>query len=181
MLFGRRAPRALEIGSGNGENVLARALAQEGWDFLAVEVHRPGVGHLFNRAAAIGTTNLRVCIADARAVVAHLPAQSIDTICIYFPDPWPKLRHRKRRLVQAGFLAELAHCLARHGRLYLATDIEDYAEDMAAAIEAVPGLVNLAGIGARAPRPRQRILTRFEQRGLDRGHAIHDFVVARRD
>lgn len=180
-LFGRLAPRVLEIGTGNGENVLARACARADCDFLAVEVHRPGVGHLLNQAAALGTTNLRVCIEDARDVVACLPAQSIDVICVFFPDPWPKLRHHKRRLVQVGFLTALRQCLARHGRIHLATDIDDYADAMAAAIEATPGLVNLAGAGERAPRPRQRILTRFERRGLARGHTIHDFVVARRD
>lgn len=179
-VFGRRAPRALEIGFGNGEQLLASAVAEPDRDHLGIEVHRPGIGHLLLGAARAGVGNLRVIEHDAVEVLETMIGDAtLDEIRVLFPDPWPKARHHKRRLVTAGFVALLAAKLAPGGRLHLATDWAPYAEEMLAAVDACPSLRNLAGPGHYAPRPAWRVASRFERRGLGLGHAVFDIAAVR--
>jgi tRNA (guanine-N7-)-methyltransferase len=179
-LFGRTAPVVLEIGFGNGEHLLARAQAEPDRDFLGVEVHRPGVGRVLNRAHAAGLTNLRVACADAIEVLRDwLPAGALAEIVVYFPDPWPKKRHHKRRLVQPAFGALAATRLAPGGLLKLATDWAEYATHMRATLDAEPLLENVAGAAGFIARPEERPPTRFEQRGLKLGHGVADLVYRR--
>lgn len=180
-VFGRRAPRVLEIGFGNGEQLLASALADPARDHLGIEVHRPGVGHLLLGAAKAGAANLRVIAHDAVEVLDAMVADgALDEIRILFPDPWPKARHHKRRLVKPAFVERLATKLAIGGRLHLATDWAPYAEEMLAVVEGCAALENEAGPGHYAPRPEWRILSRFERRGLGLGHAVFDIAARRR-
>ena len=178
--FGRQAPVVLEIGFGNGEHLLARAQAEAGKDFLGVEVHRPGAGRVMNRAQAANLANLRVACDDAVEVLRDwLVERCLAEIVIYFPDPWPKKRHHKRRLVQPAFAALAASRLAPGGLLKLATDWAEYAQHMLATLDAEPQLKNLAGAGGFVPRPAERPLTRFENRGVKLGHEVFDLVYAR--
>lgn len=174
-VFGRRAPLVLEIGFGNGEQLLASACEDPARDYLGIEVHRPGVGHLLLEAAKAGVRNLRVIAHDAVEVLDAMIADgSLDEVRILFPDPWPKVRHHKRRLVKPDFVAHLAAKLAPGGRLHLATDWAPYAEEMLAAVDACAALENEAGRGHYAPRPPWRVLSRFERRGIGLGHAVFD-------
>lgn len=176
-VFDRRAPRVLEIGFGNGDALLATASAEPDKDFIGIEVHGPGVGRLLKNAAEAGTGNLRVVQHDAVEVLEHaLPPASLDEIRVFFPDPWPKKKHHKRRLIQPGFVALLHSRLRPGGRLHLATDWPPYAEHMLAVLSAAPGLRNLAGNGGFVPRPESRPLTHFEQRGLKLGHPVFDLL-----
>jgi tRNA (guanine-N7-)-methyltransferase len=178
-IFGRRAPRVLDIGSGMGETTVTLAARYPENDYLAVEVHLPGVGALIRRAAAEGLRNLRVLRADAKDVVCtRLPPGSLDEAWILFPDPWVKRRQHKRRLVSPEFIAALARRLKANGRLSLATDWEDLAEHMRQVCGQEGLLVNLAGRGRYAPRPAWRPLTKFEQRGLGLGHTVRDLLYA---
>lgn len=177
----RRAPLCLEIGTGNGENLLANARRNPDRNYLAVEVHRPGIGQLLLQVEAHDVRNVRVSTADVLFVLERLPAESLQEVAIFFPDPWPKTRHHKRRLLKTTFFELLRPRLARHGRVHVATDIEDYAESLLETLADLPAWENLAGAGKRAPRPSWRCLTRFEARGLAAGRPIHDFVLARRD
>ncbi|GIX32961.1 MAG: tRNA (guanine-N(7)-)-methyltransferase [Lysobacterales bacterium] len=177
--FGREARRVLEIGFGCGEALLAAALADPTSDFLGIEVHRPGVGRLLLAAARAQITNLRVVIADAVEAIEHLPAGALAEVRLFFPDPWPKKRHRKRRLIQPPFVERLARILVPGGRLLIATDWEDYAHEMLAVLEASTSFRNAIGPGRFAPRPPERPLTRFERRGLERGHRVHDLLFLR--
>lgn len=180
-VFGRRAPRSLEIGFGNGDNLLALAAAHPERDFLGVEVHRAGVGHLLLGAEAAGLENLRVICHDAVEVLEHAIAPAaLDEVLILFPDPWHKKRHHKRRLVQPNFVALLASRLAPGGRLQLATDWEPYAQQMLDVVGASADFVNLAGAAGYMPRPAWRALTRFERRGQRLGHGVWDLSFARR-
>jgi tRNA (guanine-N7-)-methyltransferase len=178
-IFGREAPLVLEIGSGMGETTAEIARARPDTDFIAVEVHGPGVGSLLNRIEAEGLANLRVIRHDAVEVLEHMIADaSLAGIHLFFPDPWPKKRHHKRRLVQPEFAALAARKLAPGGYLHAATDWSDYAEQMLAVLCAEPRLVNTAA--GYAPRPDYRPLTKFERRGLGLGHLVHDLVFRRR-
>lgn len=185
-LFGRMAPRTMEIGFGNGEHLVARAVAEPQRDFLGVEVHLAGVGHLLNAAAAAGIHNLRIACHDAIEVLqAQIAPQSLDEVQILFPDPWPKSRHHKRRLIQPAFVELLATRLAAGGRLLIATDWQPYAEhiqqvlDDCSRFEAL--VANAAGGDVSAPAPAQaRAQTRFERRGLRLGHAVSEFCYRRR-
>jgi tRNA (guanine-N7-)-methyltransferase len=175
--FGRRAPRVLELGFGDGEQLHAAALADPDRDYLGIEVHRPGVGRLLNAVATDGLGNVRVYNHDAVEVLTReVGADALDEIRIYFPDPWPKKRHQKRRLIQPEFTALLASKLRLGGRLHLATDWADYAEHMLAVVDACPALRNIAGVGAYVPRPEWRIASRFERRGLRLGHSVWDLI-----
>jgi tRNA (guanine-N7-)-methyltransferase len=177
-VFGRGAPVVLEIGSGMGETTAAIATAQPGTDFLAVEVHLPGVGALLRRIDASALANVRVLRQDAVDVVTTMIAPgSLAGIHVFFPDPWPKKRHHKRRLLQPAFVHELALRLAPGGVLHVATDWDDYAQEALATLEAEPLLVNTAD--GFAPRPAHRPLTRFETRGMKLGHAVRDLVFRR--
>jgi tRNA (guanine-N7-)-methyltransferase len=177
--FGRDAPRVLEIGCGMGETTAAIAAARPGEDFLGIEVHAPGVGSLLKHIAARALTNVRVIRHDAVAVVATMiPPASLAGIHVFFPDPWPKKRHHKRRLLKPGFVHELALRLAPRGYLHVATDWEDYAREVLATLQQEPLLANAAV--DFAPRPAYRPLTKFEARGLKLGHGVWDLVFRRR-
>lgn len=179
-LFGRRVPRTLEIGFGNGASLLAMAQAQPEQDFLGIEVHRPGVGRVLQEIDAHGLTNVRVICRDAVEVLErHLPDASLDRVLVFFPDPWPKKRHHKRRLIQPAFGALIARKLRVGGHFHLATDWEDYARHMMEVLEQAPGLANTAGAGRYAARPDYRTVTRFEARGARLGHGVWDLVYRR--
>lgn len=180
VVFGRRAPLVLEIGFGNGEQLCAAAAAEPERDFLGIEVHRPGVGHLLNALAAAALDNVRLYHHDAIEVLRDdiAPAALAETR-IGFPDPWPKKRHHKRRLIQPGFVALLASRTAPGGRLHLATDWAGYAEHMIEVLEAAPDWRNAIGPSQYAERPAWRVATRFEQRGLRLGHGVWDLIYQR--
>jgi tRNA (guanine-N7-)-methyltransferase len=179
-LFGRDAPRTLEIGFGNGENLAALAAARPERDFLGVEVHRPGVGRLLLSLEAAGLANVRIVCHDAVDVLEQqLAPGSLEEILILFPDPWPKKRHHKRRLIQPAFAALLASRLGAGGVLRLATDWEPYAREMLATLAAQSALANLAADGAFVPRPAERAPTRFERRGQRLGHEVWDLAFRR--
>ena len=176
--FGRSAPVILEIGFGMGETTAAIAAAHRGHDFLGLEVHGPGVGALLNRIEAAGLSNVRVIQHDAVDVIAQMiPAASLAGIHVYFPDPWPKKRHHKRRLLQPAFVHALAHRLAPGGYLHAATDWDDYAQEILATLSAETLLANTAA--DFAPRPAWRPQTKFETRGLKLGHGVRDLVFRR--
>jgi tRNA (guanine-N7-)-methyltransferase len=177
-LFGRDAPCTLEIGFGNGDNLLARAAAEPERDFLGVEVHRPGVGHLLLGAAQAQLSNLRVIVHDAVPVMQHLPAGALEEVQVLFPDPWPKKRHHKRRLLQPAFIARLAAALRAGGRLHVVTDWQPYAEQIAADLLICETLMSPGQLPQRAAS--SRLATRFERRGTRLGHGIHEFLYVRR-
>ena len=179
-VFGRSAPLAVEIGFGMGSATAAIAAAAPHVDFVGIEVHPPGVGALLQRIAEQGLENVRIVQHDAVEVLESMVAPaSLAAIHVFFPDPWHKKRHHKRRLIQAPFVRLLASRLAPGATLHCATDWLPYAEQMLAVLGAEPMLVNAAGDGF-APRPPSRPLTKFEQRGLDRGHGVRDLVFTRR-
>lgn len=178
-IFGRRAPVVLEIGFGMGETTAAIAKALPGLDFLGIEVHGPGVGSLLNRIEADHLTNVRVIRHDAAEVVDSMIAPAaLAGVHVYFPDPWPKKRHHKRRLMKPHFVRELAVRLIPGGYLHAATDWEDYAREMLETFAAEPLLENTAD--GFAPRPSWRPQTKFERRGMTLGHAVFDLVFRRR-
>lgn len=180
-LFKRYAPRVLDIGSGMGEAILNLARENPEIDYLAVEVHRPGIGRLLYGIVEYGLGNIRVINHDAVDVVnRQLPEESMTSIYIHFPDPWPKKRHHKRRLVQPDFINKLVTRMNTGGQLYLATDSPDLAEYMLDVCDAEPGLINLAGSGNYSPRPLWRPLTKFEQRGLDLDNRVWELIYCRR-
>jgi len=179
-LFGRAAPCTLEIGFGNGDNLLALARSEPDRDFIGVEVHPPGVGHLLRKAADAGLTNLKVIQHDAVEVLRdQIPAESLDAILVLFPDPWHKKRHHKRRLVSPDFAALAASRLRRGGTLQLATDWEPYAEVMLEVLNGAAALRNRAADRRFVPRNPGRIITRFEKRGERLGHVVHDLCYER--
>lgn len=176
-LFGRRAPLTLEIGFGNGEALLSAARAYPERDYLGVEVHRPGVGRLLNRLHAEKLGNVRVICADAVEVLRdRVRPETFDACWIFFPDPWPKKRHHKRRLIQPEFATTLVAALRDGGILHLATDWEDYAEHMLEVLDNTSALSNTAGRSRYAERPEWRPETRFERRGQIRGHKVFDLI-----
>nr|WP_274519894.1 MULTISPECIES: tRNA (guanosine(46)-N7)-methyltransferase TrmB [unclassified Halorhodospira] len=176
-LFGRTAPRVLDIGFGDGEALVEMAAADPGRDYLGVEVHRPGVGHCLLCAEQAQVENLRVATVDAVELVRHhLPPRSLAAVHIFFPDPWPKKRHHKRRIVQPAFLDLLAERLVPGGTLHLATDWADYAEWMLDTVEPDERFVNTCGPRAFIPPPPPRPQTKFERRGLRKGHQVHDLI-----
>ncbi|WP_240126577.1 tRNA (guanosine(46)-N7)-methyltransferase TrmB [Thermomonas alba] len=178
--FGRRAPRILEIGFGNGEALRYSAARDPARDHIGIEVHAPGVGRLLNALAADGACNVRVYHHDAVEVLEHEIADAaLDEVRIYFPDPWHKKRHHKRRLVNPAFAALLARKLTVGGRLHLATDWQDYAEQMWDVLDSTPGLINRAGPRGHVPRPDWRPQTHFEARGLRLGHGVWDLLYDR--
>lgn len=179
-VFGRHAERVLEIGFGNGEALRRAGLDDPERDFLGIEVHRPGVGRLLNALAADGIANVRVYCHDAVQVLEHdIAAASLGEIRIWFPDPWPKKRHHKRRLIQPAFATLLAAKLRGGGLLHLATDWQDYAEQMWDVLDAEPSLRNEAGARGWFDRPAWRPQTHFEARGLRLGHGVWDLLYQR--
>lgn len=180
-VFGRSAPKSLEIGFGDGQALLQRAEAHPELDCLGIEVHRPGVGNLLLQIEKQGIQNVRVLCADAAEVLAARFDEAVfDEVHILFPDPWPKKRHHKRRLIQPQFVAILRRRLKPGGRLYLATDWQDYAEHMMRVMREAPGYRNPAGKGNFSERG-ERPATKFEDRGRRRGHGVWDLVFERSD
>ena len=181
--FGRAGPLILEIGFGMGEATAHIASVRPQDNFLCCEVHEPGVGALLKRIGEQGLSNIRILQHDAVEVLDHmLPPGSLDGVHIFFPDPWHKKKHNKRRLVQAPFVAKLAQRLKPGGTLHCATDWQPYAEQMLAVLSAEPLLANTAtdaGLGGYAPKPDYRPLTKFENRGLRLGHGVWDVVFRR--
>jgi tRNA (guanine-N7-)-methyltransferase len=177
-LFGRSAPLVLEIGSGMGDATALMAAADPDRDYLAVEVFPPGVANLLARVEEQGLTNVRVAIGDALELLRHmLPPAGVDAIHVFFPDPWPKAKHHKRRLISPEFLPTLRDALVVGGTLHCATDWAHYADQMLAVLSADPHLHN--PYGGFAPRPDSRPVTKFERRGIDAGRQIFDLLVTR--
>jgi tRNA (guanine-N7-)-methyltransferase len=177
-VFGRRAPKILEIGFGMGETTAAIAAQHPENDYLGIEVHTPGVGSLLKAVAERNLTNVRIIQHDAVEVLRDMIApDTFDAVHVFFPDPWPKKRHHKRRLLQPGTAALLASRLAPGGYLHFATDWEDYAQQALSILSATAGLSN-AGAGF-SPRPETRPETKFERRGLDLGHEVRDLLFHR--
>lgn len=179
-LFGRNAHRVLEIGCGNGETLATLASTHPEQDFIGVEVYRPGVGRLLRRVNEENLSNVRVSLHDAVQVLREqIPDAALDALLLYFPDPWPKKRHHKRRIVQAEFCTLVARKLKPGGHFHLATDWAHYAEHMLAVLAACPYFDNTAPAGGYVPRPPERPHTKFEQRGEQLGHAVADLVFTR--
>ena len=174
-VYGRNNPKILEIGTGMGETTAKIADANRDNDYLGVEVHVPGVGALCKQIAERGLSNLRICHHDAVEVVRDMLAEaSLDGIHVFFPDPWHKARHNKRRLIQPPFVALLASRLKPGGYFHCATDWEEYAHQMLEVLSGEPSLLN--GSEGFAPRPDYRPLTKFENRGLRLGHGVWDVI-----
>jgi tRNA (guanine-N7-)-methyltransferase len=179
-VFGRHAPLTLEIGFGNGESLATMAEQDPAGDFIGIEVHRPGVGHLLLELERRNLGNVRVICDDAAVVIREcLPERSLDRVLLFFPDPWPKKRHHKRRLVQPAFVEMIAGKLRPGGILHMATDWEAYAEHMLEVLSASPAFHNRAGAGRYSPRPEYRPVTKFERRGQRLGHGVRDLLFER--
>jgi tRNA (guanine-N7-)-methyltransferase len=177
--FGRVAPLVFEIGFGMGQSLIAMAQKHPEWNYIGVEVHPPGVGNVLRLGAEAGLTNLKVYKADAKAVLADCIAdQSLDRVQIFFPDPWHKTRHHKRRLIQQEFVQELRPKMKLGGVLHLATDWEPYAKHMMKVLSAAEGFRNGNGPGAYASE-HERPPTKFEQRGQRLGHGVWDMLFTR--
>ncbi len=172
-IFGRSNPKHLEIGFGMGDALISMAKNNPEHDFLGIDVYNPGIGHLLIELEAAQLTNVKVICADAVEILTdYLPSKCLDSVYIFFPDPWPKKRHHKRRLIQIEFLKLLATVMKLDTELYIATDWQNYAEHINEVLEATP-LFN----GGFIPRPDIRPLTKFERRGLKLGHKVWDFKV----
>jgi tRNA (guanine-N7-)-methyltransferase len=176
-LFGRAAPRILEIGFGNGESLATIAKNHPENDYIGIEVHRPGVGHLLMRIEELELTNVRVMCADAVEVLEkQIPHESLDALYLFFPDPWHKKRHHKRRQVRPEWADLVNRKLKVGGRLHMATDWENYAEHMLEILDAAEGFKNTSSSGDFVPKPDYRPETKFERRGLKLGHGVWDLV-----
>jgi tRNA (guanine-N7-)-methyltransferase len=176
-LFGRDAPRMLEIGFGNGEHLARLAAANPDRDYLGIEVHRPGVGHVLMLAQKQGLTNIRVSDHDAVEVLnQQIAPATFDEVLVLFPDPWHKKRHNKRRLIQPPFVELIASRLRPGGVFKLATDWEEYALQMLEVLGASESFRNLSATGDWMPRPEERAATRFEKRGERLGHGVWDLA-----
>ena len=180
VVFGNDHPVVVEVGFGMGDSLLAMAKAEPGLNFVGIEVHPPGVGRLINSAAKEGVRNLRVYMADAKDVLTDcIPSASLARFQLYFPDPWHKKKHHKRRIVQSEFIALIASKLQPGGLLHMATDWREYAEHMLEVVRAEPQLVNTAE--DFAPRPEFRPITKFEMRGERLGHGVWDLLLRKRE
>jgi len=176
-IFARSAKRCLEIGFGMGHSLLTMAQQQPDWDFIGVEVHRPGVGALLAGIEQLQLTNIRIFCADAVEVLRQqIPDNSIDLVQLFFPDPWPKTRHHKRRIVQPEFVDLIQQKLIPNGRFHMATDWENYAIHMLEVMQRTPKFCNTSTTGDFIPRPDTRPLTKFEQRGQRLGHQVWDLL-----
>ena len=179
-VFGRQAPRVVEIGFGMGKSLVEMAANETDHDFIGIEVHRPGVGSCLADAAEAGLTNLRLFEHDAVEVLADCIAdESLARVQLYFPDPWHKKRHHKRRIVQPEFVQKLRSKLAIGGVFHMATDWENYAEHMLEVMQQAEGFENTSASGDYVPRPDFRPLTKFEQRGHRLGHGVWDLIFKR--
>lgn len=174
-LFGRSAPKHLEIGFGMGDALIEMAQAHPENDYLGMEVYLAGVGRVLAQIENLGLKNIRVICDDAVEVLKNnVHPTSFHTVYIFFPDPWHKAKHNKRRLIQPEFVQLLTSRMAEHGALYLATDWEDYAHQILAVLDHTPNLKNNSGTGQYAPRCEARPLTKFEKRGQRLGHGVWD-------
>jgi tRNA (guanine-N7-)-methyltransferase len=181
VIFGQHHPVTLEIGFGNGEALSQMARIQPDQNFIGVEVHSPGVGHLMIKLAEQESENVRILQTDAMELLRHqLPPASLARVLLYFPDPWHKRKHHKRRIVQTEFADLIQRVLIPGGVLHMATDWEDYAHQMMAVLSAHPGFENQAGPGQFSERPASRPLTKFEQRGARLGHGVWDLLFKRK-
>jgi len=179
-LFGQDAPVVLEIGFGMGKSLVEMAKNAPEKNFLGIEVHGPGVGACLADAGEAGLTNLRVLNHDAVEVLEHMiPEQSLATFQLYFPDPWHKARHHKRRIVQPEFIENMRHKLAIGGVIHMATDWENYAEHMLMVLQAATNFTNTSQSNGYAERPEWRPLTKFENRGNNLGHGVWDLLFER--
>lgn len=179
ILFNRRASKILDIGAGMGDTIVALATACPENDYLAVEVHRPGIGSLLRQIETRQLNNVRVFDHDVIDVLTYqIPDNSLDIVYIFFPDPWPKKRHHKRRLINHQFLDCLKNCLKANARIFIATDWKDYARHIIDVFETSPCFINLAGTGRYSPRPHWRPDTKFEKRGKKLDHYVWDLVFA---
>ena len=180
VLFGRDAPLIVEIGFGNGEQLLHASAAEPESNFIGIEVHTPGVGRLMNGLSAQRLCNTRVYADDAVDILRdEIAPDSLNEVRIYFPDPWPKARHNKRRLIQPDLVDLIASRLQLGGTLHLATDWEAYAGHMREVLQANTKFTNIDSRGAAVERPAWRIQTHFEQRGRKLGHGVWDFIYRR--
>lgn len=176
-LFQREASTILEIGFGMGDSLQQQASQNPNTNYLGIEVHRPGIAMLLTQIEKLELHNIKIIYADAAEVLAHLiPKHSLDLVQIFFPDPWPKTRHHKRRLIQAKFIHLLHEKLKKNGKLHLATDWRDYAQHMLNVMESAENWQNIAGKNQFTPRPSTRPITKFEQRGHQLGHTIWDLI-----
>ena len=179
-IFGRSAPCTLEIGFGNGDALATMAGQQPDTDFIGIEVHRPGVGRLLQQLDKHELSNVRVMREDAVQILnTCFPDNSLDRLLLFFPDPWHKKRHHKRRIVQPGFVELLARKIKPGGTLHMATDWEDYARHMLEVMGGAAAFCNCAGTGNYSPQPDYRPVTKFEQRGQRLGHGVWDLLYER--
>lgn len=175
-LFGDHRPVVLEIGFGNGDLLANLAQHYPYLGFIGAEVHRPGVGHLLNLVHDRQLTNVRVFNDDVMDLLSSLPPASLQAVHLYYPDPWPKKKHNKRRLVSPEWLAKIQQRLKPGGLIHMATDWQDYAEQMLQVMDSSPDFTNAAGVGEYHPRPIWRPITRFELRGTRLGHGQWDLI-----
>ncbi|PIE20389.1 MAG: tRNA (guanosine(46)-N7)-methyltransferase TrmB [Neptuniibacter caesariensis] len=179
-VFGREAPVVLEIGFGMGDSLVEMAKDQPEKNYIGIEVHRPGVGRLLSNAEKAGLNNIRVFCDDAVEVLAQcIPDGSLSCIQLFFPDPWHKKRHHKRRIVQPDFAQTLRKKLKVGGVFHMATDWENYAEHMMDVMSAAEGYQNVAGLGQYSPQPEWRPVTKFQKRGERLGHGVWDLMFAK--
>ncbi|MGZ8136199.1 MAG: tRNA (guanosine(46)-N7)-methyltransferase TrmB [Methylococcaceae bacterium] len=180
-VFGRDAPLCVEIGFGNGESLAKMAAANPDKDYIGIEVHRPGVGHLLMLLDQQGLTNVRIYCHDAIEILEHKIADnSLAAVHLFFPDPWPKKKHHKRRIVQSVFTRLLANKLKPGGYFHAATDWQNYAQSMLEVLSAEPCLYNASNAFDYCERPEYRPLTKFEQRGIRLGHGVWDLIFSRK-
>ncbi len=179
-IFGREAPLVLEIGFGMGDSLLQMARQMPEKNYIGIEVHKPGVGRLLNNARNEGIGNIRVYCDDAVEVLAEcIPDGSLDCLQLFFPDPWHKKRHHKRRIVQPEFVQAIRKKLRIGGQFHMATDWENYAEQMMEVMSASEGYRNAAGEGQYSPQPDFRPVTKFQNRGEKLGHGVWDLIFER--
>lgn len=180
-IFNRSGPVVLEIGFGNGDSLINMMISNPEKNFIGVEVHRPGVGSLIKKAAENKLSHLKIYCDDAVTILQNcIPDNSLDCVQLFFPDPWHKKRHHKRRLVQAKFVSLVVKKLKPGGIFHLATDWENYAEQMMTVLSVEDQLSNQAGQGQYSPRPDTRALTKFETRGQRLGHGVWDLIFAKK-
>jgi tRNA (guanine-N7-)-methyltransferase len=178
--FGRSAPLTLEIGFGNGSSLARMAADDPQSDFIGIEVHRPGVGHLLIELDRLALDNVRIFRHDAVEVLDRcIPDACLDRVLLFFPDPWPKRKHHKRRILQPAFVDKIARKLKTGGLLHMATDWEPYAEHMLKVMRSRTNFVNRDPAGSYSERPEYRPVTRFERRGQRLGHGVRDLVYRR--
>jgi len=182
VIFGRRAPVVLEIGFGNGDALAAEATAHPENNYIGIEVHRPGIGNLLHKLESLELKNARVMLADAKEILtAQIPEASLSGVHLFFPDPWPKQRHHKRRLVQPDFAALVLRKLVSGGYFHLATDWKDYADYMVSVLARTSGLVEVSELDEFRTMVASRGQTRFERRGRKLGNQIWDLIFQRKN